>query len=126
MNKKTVRDAVLTGKRVLVRVDFNVPLDGEKVTDAGVPRCHDRFGTWQYLCGFGTPRSGCRGARRSHSAWRSVADGSLWWWFYLGLGFGDLLKNREKPLSLLCGLHKIGPPTCFSNKNSALFKAHFH
>ena len=33
MNKKTVRDIDLTGKRVLVRVDFNVPLDGETVTD---------------------------------------------------------------------------------------------
>lgn len=33
VNKKTVRDIDLTGKRVLVRVDFNVPLDGDKVTD---------------------------------------------------------------------------------------------
>jgi phosphoglycerate kinase len=33
MNKKTVRDIDLTGKRVLVRVDFNVPLDGSTVTD---------------------------------------------------------------------------------------------
>lgn len=33
MNKMTVRDANLAGKRVLVRVDFNVPLDGNTVTD---------------------------------------------------------------------------------------------
>ena len=33
MNKKTVRDIDLTDKRVLVRVDFNVPLDGSTVTD---------------------------------------------------------------------------------------------
>lgn len=33
MNKKNVRDIDLQGKRVLVRVDFNVPLDGDKVTD---------------------------------------------------------------------------------------------
>ena len=36
MNKKTVRDltpAELRGRRALVRVDFNVPLDGDRVTD---------------------------------------------------------------------------------------------
>ena len=34
MNKKTIRDIDVAGKRVLVRVDFNVPLDAEQhVTD---------------------------------------------------------------------------------------------
>ncbi len=34
MNKQTVRDADVAGKRVLVRVDFNVPLDAEQgITD---------------------------------------------------------------------------------------------
>lgn len=33
MNKKTIRDADFAGKRVLVRVDFNVPLDGNTITD---------------------------------------------------------------------------------------------
>lgn len=33
MDKKTVRDLELGGKRVLMRVDFNVPLDGSTVTD---------------------------------------------------------------------------------------------
>ncbi len=33
MNKKTVRDIPLTGKRVLMRVDFNVPMDKGVVTD---------------------------------------------------------------------------------------------
>src|SRR5947209_8492058 len=34
MNKKTIRDIDLAGKRVLVRVDFNVPLDSKQhITD---------------------------------------------------------------------------------------------
>src|SRR3954468_16799941 len=36
MNKRTVKDlsdAEVRGKRALVRVDFNVPLDGARVTD---------------------------------------------------------------------------------------------
>ena len=34
MAKATVRDVNVTGKRTLVRVDFNVPLDDErKITD---------------------------------------------------------------------------------------------
>src|SRR5690242_17117111 len=36
MNKKTIRDLpddVVRGRRALVRVDFNVPLDGEQVAD---------------------------------------------------------------------------------------------
>lgn len=33
MNKMTVRDIDFAGKRVLVRVDFNVPLDGSTVSD---------------------------------------------------------------------------------------------
>ncbi|MDR7534241.1 MAG: phosphoglycerate kinase, partial [Armatimonadota bacterium] len=33
MAKKTIRDVDVAGKRVLVRVDFNVPMDGEAITD---------------------------------------------------------------------------------------------
>lgn len=33
MDKKTIRDIDLAGKRVLVRVDFNVPLEGSTITD---------------------------------------------------------------------------------------------
>jgi len=33
MNKLSIRDLEMGGKRVFIRVDFNVPLDGAKVTD---------------------------------------------------------------------------------------------
>ena len=33
MNKMTIRDVDLAGKRVLIRVDFNVPLEGSTITD---------------------------------------------------------------------------------------------
>ncbi|MDD2428251.1 MAG: phosphoglycerate kinase [Eubacteriales bacterium] len=33
MNKKTIRDINVEGRRVLVRVDFNVPMDGTFITD---------------------------------------------------------------------------------------------
>lgn len=33
MKKKTIRDVDVAGRRVFVRVDFNVPLDGDRITD---------------------------------------------------------------------------------------------
>jgi len=35
MPKKTIADAQVAGKRVLIRVDFNVPIESGRITDDG-------------------------------------------------------------------------------------------
>ena len=48
MNKMTIEDVQVTGKRVLVRVDFNVPMDAnKKITDEN--RILGALPTIQYL-----------------------------------------------------------------------------
>ena len=47
MNKKTIEDVNVNGKRVLVRVDFNVPMDGTTITDEN--RIVGALPTIQYL-----------------------------------------------------------------------------
>lgn len=52
MNKKTIKDIDVRGKKVLVRVDFNVPLDeNKKITDEN--RINGALPTIKYLMGQG-------------------------------------------------------------------------
>ena len=57
MNKKTVRDVDLKGKRVLMRVDFNVPMKEGVVTDD--KRIRAALPTIQYVLDQGASADFC-------------------------------------------------------------------
>ncbi len=66
MAKKTVADVDVTGKRVIMRVDFNVPLDGGRITDdrrivqalPTIKSVIDRGGKLVLMSHLGRPKAG--------------------------------------------------------------------
>ena len=100
MPKKTIRDIQVAGKRVLVRVDFNVPLD-EKLQITDDTRIQASLPTVQYLLQqgaavvlmstWGAPRAsrwraclcgrwppGWANCSDSRSPWRRTVSGKRW------------------------------------------------
>lgn len=58
MNKKTITDIDVKGKKCLVRVDFNVPMKDGVITDEN--RIIGALPTIKYLCFFTLQRTSCR------------------------------------------------------------------
>lgn len=65
MNKKTIRDVDVTGKRCLVRVDFNVPIQNGVITDLN--RLNGALPTIEYLASHGAKVILCSHLGKPHA-----------------------------------------------------------
>ncbi|MBQ8953495.1 MAG: phosphoglycerate kinase [Clostridia bacterium] len=70
MNKKTVKDIDVKGKKVLMRVDFNVPMDGERITDEN--RINGALPTIKYLIENGAALILCSHMGKPHNVFNST------------------------------------------------------
>ena len=65
LNKKTIEDVNVQGKKVLCRVDFNVPMDGERITDEN--RIRGALPTIKYLLSNGAALILCSHMGKPHN-----------------------------------------------------------
>ena len=65
LNKKTIEDVNVKGKKVLCRVDFNVPMDGERITDEN--RINGALPTIKYLLNNGAALILCSHMGKPHN-----------------------------------------------------------
>ena len=70
MNKKTVKDIDVKGKKVLIRADFNVPMDGERITDEN--RINGALPTIQYLIDQGAALILCSHMGKPHNVFNGT------------------------------------------------------
>ena len=70
LNKKTIEDIDVQGKKVLCRVDFNVPMDGERITDEN--RINGALPTIKYLLSHGAALILCSHMGKPHNVFNDT------------------------------------------------------
>ena len=72
LNKKTIEDVNVQGKKVLCRVDFNVPMDGERITDEN--RINGALPTIKYLLSHGAALILCSHMGKPHNVFNDTLN----------------------------------------------------